>query len=160
MARHAVTIVGVGRLGKEQAREGWVGRERQAHTRGLANGSEQHAGAGDERDATARVTGASTALLDEHKIPANGPGRAPLIETRAGGALPRPAPRPGGPYPHSRRGGRQGHPVGVYAAQSLPKLTFEEIKGFTLYASRTILSGRADEIVELAKANLRDLGVE
>jgi hypothetical protein len=27
-------------------------------------------------------------------------------------------------------------------------------------ASRTILSGRADEIVELAKTNLRDLGVE
>jgi hypothetical protein len=73
--------------------------------------------------------------------------------------LPRPAPRPKGPYPHSRRGDRQGHPVGVSAAQSLPKLTFEQIKGFTIYASRTILSGRADEIVELAKTNLRDLGV-
>jgi hypothetical protein len=41
-----------------------------------------------------------------------------------------------------------------------PKLTFEQIKEFTLYASRTILSGRADEIVELAKTNLRDVGVE
>jgi pyruvate dehydrogenase (quinone) len=41
-----------------------------------------------------------------------------------------------------------------------PKLTFEQIKGFTLYATRTILSGRADEIVELAKTNIRDLGVE
>jgi pyruvate dehydrogenase (quinone) len=41
---------------------------------------------------------------------------------------------------------------------SMPtKLTFEQIKGFTLYATRTILSGRADEIVELAKTNLRDL---
>jgi pyruvate dehydrogenase (quinone) len=51
----------------------------------------------------------------------------------------------------------------VTARQNLsrpPKLTFEQIKGFTLYASRTILSGRADEIVELAKTHLRDLGVE
>ena len=39
-----------------------------------------------------------------------------------------------------------------------PKLTLEQIKGFTLYATRTILSGRGDEIVELAKTNLRDLG--
>ena len=38
-----------------------------------------------------------------------------------------------------------------------PKLTLEQIKGFTLYATRTILSGRGDEIVELAKTNLRDL---
>ena len=51
----------------------------------------------------------------------------------------------------------------VTARQKLsrpPKLTFDQIKGFTLYASRTILSGRADEIVELGKTNLRDLGVE
>jgi pyruvate dehydrogenase (quinone) len=41
-----------------------------------------------------------------------------------------------------------------------PKLTFSEIKGFTLYATRTILSGRADEIIELAKTNLRDLEIE
>lgn len=48
----------------------------------------------------------------------------------------------------------------VTARQELsmpPKLTFEQIRGFTLYATRTILSGRADEIVELAKTNLRDL---
>ena len=51
----------------------------------------------------------------------------------------------------------------VTARQELsmpPKLTFEQIKGFTQYATRTILSGRASEIVELAKTNLRDLGVE
>jgi len=51
----------------------------------------------------------------------------------------------------------------VTARQELsmpPKLTLEQIKGFTLYATRTILSGRADEIVELAKTNLRDLGRE
>ena len=43
-----------------------------------------------------------------------------------------------------------------------PKLTFEEdkLRGFTRYATRTILSGRGDEIVELAKTNLRDLGLE
>ncbi len=48
----------------------------------------------------------------------------------------------------------------VTARQELsmpPKLTLEQIKGFTLYATRTILSGRGDEIVELAKTNLRDL---
>jgi hypothetical protein len=43
------------------------------HIRGLANGSLQHAGAGHECDAMARVTGASTGLLDEHGIPASGP---------------------------------------------------------------------------------------
>ncbi|GAB4055576.1 ubiquinone-dependent pyruvate dehydrogenase [Catellatospora paridis] len=41
-----------------------------------------------------------------------------------------------------------------------PKLTFGQIKGFTLYATRTILSGRGSEIVELAKTNLRDLDAE
>ena len=51
----------------------------------------------------------------------------------------------------------------VTARQELsmpPKLEFEQIKGFTLYATRTILSGRGDEIVELAKTNLRILGRE
>jgi pyruvate dehydrogenase (quinone) len=51
----------------------------------------------------------------------------------------------------------------VTARQELsmpPKITAGEIKGFTLYATRTILSGRADEVVELAKTNLRDFGVE
>jgi pyruvate dehydrogenase (quinone) len=41
-----------------------------------------------------------------------------------------------------------------------PKITYEQLKGFTLFATRTILSGRADEIVELAKTNLRNLGIE
>ena len=41
-----------------------------------------------------------------------------------------------------------------------PKLTYGEIKGFTLYATRTILSGKGDELVELAKTNLRDLDIE
>ncbi|MFJ5215680.1 ubiquinone-dependent pyruvate dehydrogenase [Streptomyces sp. NPDC088354] len=40
-----------------------------------------------------------------------------------------------------------------------PKITLEQLKGFTLFATRTILSGRADEIVELAKTNLRELKI-
>jgi pyruvate dehydrogenase (quinone) len=41
-----------------------------------------------------------------------------------------------------------------------PKLTYGEIKGFTLYATRTVLSGGGEELVDLAKTNLRDLDVE
>ncbi|MDG4827664.1 thiamine pyrophosphate-dependent enzyme [Asanoa sp. WMMD1127] len=41
-----------------------------------------------------------------------------------------------------------------------PKLTYGQIKGFTLYATRTILSGNADEIIELAHTNLRQLDLE
>lgn len=38
-----------------------------------------------------------------------------------------------------------------------PSVTAEQAKGFTLYSLRTVLSGRGDEIVDLAKANLRQL---
>jgi pyruvate dehydrogenase (quinone) len=41
-----------------------------------------------------------------------------------------------------------------------PKLTYGEIKGFGLYATRTILSGGGEELVELTKTNLRELEVE
>ena len=41
-----------------------------------------------------------------------------------------------------------------------PKLTLGELKGFTLYATRTILSDEGSELVELARSNLRDLEVE
>jgi pyruvate dehydrogenase (quinone) len=41
-----------------------------------------------------------------------------------------------------------------------PQVTLDQIKGFTLYATRTILSGRADELVELARTNLAELGRE
>ena len=41
-----------------------------------------------------------------------------------------------------------------------PKVTLDQAKGFSLFALRTILSGGADEIVELAKTNLRQLGRE
>jgi pyruvate dehydrogenase (quinone) len=41
-----------------------------------------------------------------------------------------------------------------------PKLSYGEVKGFTLYATRTILSGEGKELLELTKTNLRDLDVE
>ena len=41
-----------------------------------------------------------------------------------------------------------------------PGLTYGQIKGFTLYATRTILSGEGSELIELAKTNLRELEVE
>ncbi|MEY9962627.1 pyruvate dehydrogenase (quinone) [Streptacidiphilus sp. MAP12-16] len=41
-----------------------------------------------------------------------------------------------------------------------PKITYEQVKGFTLFATRTILSGRGNELVELAKTNLRELSLE
>jgi pyruvate dehydrogenase (quinone) len=36
-----------------------------------------------------------------------------------------------------------------------PTITYEQIKGFTLYATRTILSGRGDELLDLAGTNIR-----
>jgi pyruvate dehydrogenase (quinone) len=41
-----------------------------------------------------------------------------------------------------------------------PKITLGQVKGFTLYATRTILSGNGDELLELARTNLRDLDVD
>jgi pyruvate dehydrogenase (quinone) len=41
-----------------------------------------------------------------------------------------------------------------------PKISYGQLKGFTLYATRTILSGGGDELVELAKTNLRELSAE
>jgi pyruvate dehydrogenase (quinone) len=41
-----------------------------------------------------------------------------------------------------------------------PKLTYDQIKGFGLYATRTILGGEGQELLELAKTNLRDLDLE
>jgi pyruvate dehydrogenase (quinone) len=36
-----------------------------------------------------------------------------------------------------------------------PTITYEQVKGFTLYATRTILSGRGDELIDLASTNIR-----
>jgi pyruvate dehydrogenase (quinone) len=41
-----------------------------------------------------------------------------------------------------------------------PKVTYDQIKGFTLYATRTVLSGEGTELIQLAKTNLRELAVE
>ena len=41
-----------------------------------------------------------------------------------------------------------------------PKLSYGQIKGFTLYATRTVLSGGGEELVELARTNLRELDIE
>lgn len=41
-----------------------------------------------------------------------------------------------------------------------PKLTYGQLKGSTLYATRTILSGGGAELVGLTKTNLRELDVE
>lgn len=38
-----------------------------------------------------------------------------------------------------------------------PTVTFDQAKGFALYAMRTILNGRGDEIVDLAKTNIRQI---
>jgi pyruvate dehydrogenase (quinone) len=35
-----------------------------------------------------------------------------------------------------------------------PAITAEQVKGFTLYAIRTVMSGRGDELVDLADTNL------
>ncbi|MGD0702306.1 MAG: ubiquinone-dependent pyruvate dehydrogenase [Trebonia sp.] len=54
--------------------------------------------------------------------------------------------------------------VDVHTARSElslpPKITYGQIKGFTLYATRTIISGQGTELVELAKTNLRELAAE
>ncbi len=41
-----------------------------------------------------------------------------------------------------------------------PNLTREQVSGFTLFATRTILSGQGNELLELAKTNLRQLELE
>jgi pyruvate dehydrogenase (quinone) len=38
-----------------------------------------------------------------------------------------------------------------------PKITAAQAKGFTLWATRSILSGRGDEVIEVARTNLREL---
>jgi pyruvate dehydrogenase (quinone) len=38
-----------------------------------------------------------------------------------------------------------------------PRVTADQVKGFTLWATRSILSGRGDEVLEVTKSNLREL---
>jgi pyruvate dehydrogenase (quinone) len=35
-----------------------------------------------------------------------------------------------------------------------PTITLEQVKGFSLFMLRTVLSGRGDELIDLAKVNL------
>ena len=35
-----------------------------------------------------------------------------------------------------------------------PTITLDQVKGFTLFATRTVLSGRGDELIDLAETNL------
>jgi pyruvate dehydrogenase (quinone) len=35
-----------------------------------------------------------------------------------------------------------------------PTITFDQAKGFSLFVLRAVLSGRGDELVDLAKVNL------
>lgn len=41
-----------------------------------------------------------------------------------------------------------------------PGITAEQAKGFTLWATRSILSGSGDEVLQVAKTNLRELEIE
>jgi pyruvate dehydrogenase (quinone) len=41
-----------------------------------------------------------------------------------------------------------------------PGITVAQAKGFTLWATRSVLSGRADEVLEVAKTNIRELALE
>jgi pyruvate dehydrogenase (quinone) len=41
-----------------------------------------------------------------------------------------------------------------------PTISAEQAKGFTLWATRSILSGRGDEVLQVAKTNLRELSFE
>ncbi len=41
-----------------------------------------------------------------------------------------------------------------------PGITAAQAKGFTLWATRSVLSGRADEVLEVAKANIHELALE
>jgi pyruvate dehydrogenase (quinone) len=41
-----------------------------------------------------------------------------------------------------------------------PSFTYGQIKGFALYATRTVLAGEGTELVELAKTNLREVAAE
>ena len=41
-----------------------------------------------------------------------------------------------------------------------PSISAAQAKGFTLWATRSILSGRGDEVLEVAKTNIHQLALE
>jgi pyruvate dehydrogenase (quinone) len=38
-----------------------------------------------------------------------------------------------------------------------PTITWDQVRNFTLYATRTVMSGRGDELIDLAKTNVERL---
>ncbi|HUA03169.1 MAG TPA: ubiquinone-dependent pyruvate dehydrogenase [Solirubrobacteraceae bacterium] len=40
-----------------------------------------------------------------------------------------------------------------------PKISYDQARGFTLWATRSILSGQGDEVIEVAKSNVRELAL-
>ena len=38
-----------------------------------------------------------------------------------------------------------------------PTITADQAKGFALYAIRTVISGKGDELIDLARTNIRQL---
>jgi pyruvate dehydrogenase (quinone) len=47
--------------------------------------------------------------------------------------------------------------VNRYELAMPPNITFEQMKGFSLYVARSVFSGRGDEIIDLAKTNVLQL---
>jgi pyruvate dehydrogenase (quinone) len=41
-----------------------------------------------------------------------------------------------------------------------PKISYDQARGFTLWATPSIFSGYGDEVIEVAKSNLRELALE
>jgi pyruvate dehydrogenase (quinone) len=51
----------------------------------------------------------------------------------------------------------------VTARQELalpPKISFAQARGFTLWATRSVLSGDGSAVLEVARTNLRQLAIE
>jgi hypothetical protein len=99
-----------------------------------------------------------TVRADERFAPADR-----LVQSRVDGQRAAAGRRTGGRAAHgvqSRRRGPGRVRTDRHELSLPPKLTYGEVKGFTLYATRTVLSGEGKELVELAKSNLRDLDIE
>jgi pyruvate dehydrogenase (quinone) len=45
-------------------------------------------------------------------------------------------------------------PVSRQELSMPPTITFEQAKGFSLFALKAVLSGRGDEVIDLARVNL------
>ncbi len=68
--------------------------------------------------------------------------------------------------PSSSTSRGRGAPLGAGSAWTArqsssipPKITFCRAKGFTLWLTRSVLSGLGDEVLDVAKTNLRELAL-